>query len=68
MNGKDQPAAALAAGKEAEVRTSFARQGLMRGIGAALAELGLGRCRIELPFSDAVSQQQGFSTAVSLAP
>ena len=60
MSGKDQPAAALAAGKEAEVRASFARQGLMQGIGAALAELGPGRCRIELPFSDLVGQQQGF--------
>jgi uncharacterized protein (TIGR00369 family) len=60
MSGKDQPAAALAAGKEAEVRASFARQGLMQGIGAALTELGPGRCRIELPFSDLVGQQQGF--------
>ena len=60
MSGKDQPAAALVAGKEAEVGASFARQGLMQGIGAALAELGPGRCRIELPFSDLVGQQQGF--------
>ena len=60
MSGKDQPAAALAAGKEAEVRASFARQGLMQGIGAALTEVRPGRCRIELPFSDLVGQQQGF--------
>ena len=60
MSSKDQPAATLAASKEAEVRASFARQGLMRGIDAVLAELGPGRCRVELPFSDLVGQQQGF--------
>ena len=60
MSSQDQPAATLATGKEAEVRASFARQGLMRGIGATLVELGPGRCRIELPFSDLVGQQQGF--------
>ena len=60
MSSKDQPAATLTAGKDAEVRASFARQGLMQGVGAVLAELGPGRCRIELPFSDLVGQQQGF--------
>lgn len=50
----------LAPEKEAEVRASFARQGLMRGIGAALTALAPGRCTLELPFSDAVGQQQGF--------
>lgn len=60
MSGKDQPAATLVAGKEAEVQASFARQGLMQGIGAVLTKLGPGRCRIELPFSDLVGQQQGF--------
>ena len=60
MSSKDQPAATLAASKDAEIRASFARQGLMQGIGAALAELGPGRCRIELPFSDLVGQQHGF--------
>lgn len=42
------------------VRESFARQGLMRAIGASLTDLAPGRCTIALPFSDAVSQQQGF--------
>jgi uncharacterized protein (TIGR00369 family) len=42
------------------VRESFARQGLMRAIGASLTDLAPGRCTIAVPFSDAVSQQQGF--------
>lgn len=42
------------------MRASFARQGLMRAIGAELATLGLGSCTIELPFSEKVGQQQGF--------
>ena len=60
MSGEDQPAATLSVGKEAEGRASFARQGLMHGIGAALTELGPGRCRIELRFWDLGGQQQGF--------
>ncbi|WP_135467146.1 PaaI family thioesterase [Crenalkalicoccus roseus] len=50
----------LPAGKAAEVRASFARQGLMCAIGAAITELGPGRCALELPFSEGVSQQHGF--------
>lgn len=50
----------LPAGKEAEIRASFARQGMMRAAGATIAALEPGRCVIELPFSDAVSQQGGF--------
>ena len=46
--------------KVREIRDSFARQGLMRTVGAVLAEVAAGRCAIELPFSEAVSQQQGF--------
>ena len=46
--------------KVREIRNSFARQGLMRTVGAVLAEVAAGRCAIELPFSEAVSQQQGF--------
>ena len=51
---------ALSAEKESEVRASFARQGLMRMIGAELAALGPGRCSIAVPFSEKVGQQQGF--------
>ena len=54
------PGPGLAPGKEAEVRNSFARQGLMRGIGAMMTLVAPGHCTLELPFSDAVGQQQGF--------
>ena len=42
------------------MRASFARQGLMRAIGAELAILGPGRCAVEVPFSETVGQQHGF--------
>ncbi len=42
------------------VRASFARQGLMRTIGAQITALETGRCVIELAFSPEVSQQHGF--------
>lgn len=42
------------------VRTSFARQGIMRSIGAELVSVQPGVCQIRLPFSDLVSQQHGF--------
>ena len=42
------------------MRASFARQGLMRAIGAELATLGPGRCAVQVPFSEEVSQQHGF--------
>ena len=44
----------------AAVRSSFARQGLMRSIGADLIELAVGHCAIALPFAENVSQQHGF--------
>jgi uncharacterized protein (TIGR00369 family) len=50
----------FSAEKEGEVRASFARQGLMRTIGAELATLGPGRCTVEVAFSERVGQQQGF--------
>ena len=50
----------LSAEKEGEVRASFARQELMRAIGAELAALGPGRCAVGLPFSEKVGQQHGF--------
>ena len=52
--------APLGDAKLAEVHASFARQGLMRAFGATLTQVSPGRCTIELPFSEAVSQQQGF--------
>lgn len=45
---------------ESVVRSSFARQGVMRAIGAELVSVQPGVCQIRLPFSDAVSQQHGF--------
>ncbi len=42
------------------VRKSFAAQGIMGHIGATLTLIEPGACEIELPYSDAVSQQHGF--------
>jgi uncharacterized protein (TIGR00369 family) len=42
-----------------EVLASFARQGFLRNMGARITALTAGKCVIELPFSDAVAQQQG---------
>ena len=42
------------------VRKSFAAQGIMDHIGATLTLIEPGVCEIELPYSDAVSQQYGF--------
>ena len=44
----------------ARVRKSFAAQGIMSHIGATLTLIEPGACEIELPYSDAVSQQHGF--------
>ncbi|KAB2847828.1 MAG: PaaI family thioesterase, partial [Hyphomicrobiaceae bacterium] len=44
---------------ESTVRESFARQGMMKLLGAALTEVSPGRVMIEVPFSDRISQQQG---------
>jgi uncharacterized protein (TIGR00369 family) len=60
MTGEPIGPEGLSAEKESEVRASFARQGLMRAIGAELASLGAGRCTVEVPFSGKVGQQQGF--------
>ena len=42
------------------VRKSFDAQGIMDHIGASLTLIEPGVCEIELPYSDAVSQQHGF--------
>ncbi len=44
----------------ARVAASFARQQAMVTIGASLAEVSPGRVVIELPFSQALTQQHGF--------
>lgn len=60
MSGGPTGLEGLSAAKEDEVRASFARQGLMRTIGAELVTLGPGRCTVAAPFSEKVGQQQGF--------
>jgi uncharacterized protein (TIGR00369 family) len=46
--------------RAAATHAIFDSQGLMRELGAALTTVAAGRCVIELPFSDRVSQQGGF--------
>jgi len=48
------------AGYEARVRESFARQGAMTLIGAAIHSLEPGRCEIALPFRPDLTQQHGY--------
>jgi uncharacterized protein (TIGR00369 family) len=45
---------------EARIRSSFERQGIMRTIGGCLLSVAPGEVRIELPWSEAVTQQHGF--------
>ncbi len=44
----------------AQVRASFARQGLMDTMGAQMAHCTPGRVVLEMPYSAALSQQHGF--------
>ena len=57
MNTEFQPADDAFAQR---VRDSFDKQGIMAHIGARLGEVRPGYCEIDLPYSDAVSQQHGF--------
>jgi uncharacterized protein (TIGR00369 family) len=45
---------------EAKVRKSFARQAVMKLIGAQLTGLSPGRCEIRLPYRDDLIQQHGY--------
>jgi uncharacterized protein (TIGR00369 family) len=45
---------------EARVRHSFARQGYMATLGAELVHIAAGEVDIALPFSDRLTQQDGF--------
>ena len=45
---------------QVRIEKSFHAQGLMGHLGAGLVSVSPGTCEIELPFSDAVSQQYGF--------
>lgn len=42
------------------IQESFDAQGLMRTMGARMAHVQAGEVRIEMPFSDALSQQHGY--------
>jgi hypothetical protein len=42
------------------VRASFARQGLMRLLGAEVVEVGEGTCVIEVPFAEGITQQESY--------
>jgi uncharacterized protein (TIGR00369 family) len=42
------------------VRESFAKQGLMDVLGAAVSEVGEGWCVIEIPYSEKLTQQQRY--------
>ena len=48
------------------VRDSFARQGLMRHLGAELHEVARGRVSIRLPFRETLTQQHGYCKVVML--
>jgi uncharacterized protein (TIGR00369 family) len=52
---------------EERVRASFERQGLMRTLGAELAEIRPGFCEIRLPYREGLSQQHGFFHAGATA-
>lgn len=60
--GRDLPFEA-----DARVRASFAKQRLMRTIGAVLEEVAPGRVAIRLPFREDLTQQHGFLHAGTIA-
>jgi len=49
------------------VQESFARQGLMKVLGGRLRRIDPGSVEIELPYSDAVTQQHGYFHAAAVA-
>ena len=55
-----QTPAPLAPAIERRVRDSFARQGLMRLLGAEMTDVSRGRVVIRLPFRDELTQQFGY--------
>ncbi|MFN2445769.1 MAG: PaaI family thioesterase [Vicinamibacterales bacterium] len=50
-----------------DIERSFARQGLMQTLGASLLLVEPGHVTIEMPFADALTQQNGFAHAGALA-
>lgn len=49
------------------VQASFAKQGLMKALGGRLRRIEPGCVEIELPYSDAVTQQHGYFHAAAVA-
>ena len=45
---------------ERDARTSFNEQGIMRHLGASMQTINPGHCIIALPFSEQLTQQDGF--------
>jgi uncharacterized protein (TIGR00369 family) len=60
------PAHAIDPAVGKKVHDSFARQGLMKAIGGRLVHVESGRVDVELPYSDAVTQQHGFFHAAAV--
>ncbi len=60
MSPSSTPFAALDPDFEARVRSSFARQSMMKTIGASLRRVAPGQIEVELPFRDDLCQQHGF--------
>lgn len=58
MSGADRPAT-----REAAIRASFARQGMMATLGARMVSAGGGACVIEAPIRPETGQQHGFAHA-----
>jgi len=52
---------------ESRIRDSYGKQGLMRTLGATLTHVAPGEVDIEMPYSDALSQQHGFYHAGGIA-
>jgi uncharacterized protein (TIGR00369 family) len=52
---------------ESRIRHSFARQGYMATLGAELVHIAAGEVDIALPFSDRLTQQDGFLHAGAVA-
>lgn len=60
MTAASNPFTATHPGYAQRVRDSFARQGVMNFLGAALAQVEPGVCEIRLPFKPELSQQHGY--------
>jgi len=54
------PSAEIAVDCDTRVRESFERQGLMRHLGAELAEVAPGLVKIRMPYSRTLTQQHGY--------